>query len=92
MKKLMITTASILTLTLAMPAFASSDMECGNADPATWMTEDAAKAKGAELGYDVANIKVEDGCYELYARKDGKKFEVFLNPVSGDVVRVKSDD
>ena len=44
-----------------------------------------------EQGYEVAKIKIEDGLYEAYARKDGKKYEVFLN-ADFDVVRTELDD
>ena len=41
-------------------------------------------------GYEVAKIKIEDGMYEAYAKKDGQRYEVFLN---GDfeVIEVKED-
>jgi hypothetical protein len=42
-------------------------------------------------GYDVGKIKTEDGLYEAYAKKDGKKMEVFLNAAL-EVVRTKIAD
>jgi hypothetical protein len=44
-----------------------------------------------EQGYEVAKVKIEDGLYEAYARKDGKKYEVFLD-ANFAVVRTKLDD
>lgn len=43
-----------------------------------------------EQGYEVAKVKIEDGKYEAYAKKDGEKFEVFLD---GDfaIVEVRED-
>lgn len=43
-----------------------------------------------EQGYEVGKIKTEDGLYEAYTRKDGKKLEIFLN---GDfeIVRTEED-
>jgi hypothetical protein len=56
------------------------------------MSVEAAKAKGTELGYEVRRVKEEDGCYELYAiDKNGAKAELYMNPVTGDVVRSKED-
>lgn len=43
-----------------------------------------------EQGYEVAKIKLEDGMYEAYARKDGQKYEVFLN-ADFEVVKTKED-
>ncbi len=49
-----------------------------------WMSEDAMKAKAKELGLDVRKIKVENGCYEVYAiDAKGKKVEQVFNPETG---------
>jgi len=78
---------------IAVSAFnlALADEACGTADRSTWMSETAAMDKAAELGYTPSKVKVEDGCYEVYATKDGARFEVFLHPVTGDLVKVKDD-
>jgi hypothetical protein len=44
-----------------------------------------------EQGYEVGKVKIEDGLYEAYARKDGNKYEVFLNAEFA-VVRTELDD
>lgn len=41
-------------------------------------------------GYEVGKIKIEDGMYEAYAKKEGKKYEVFLNEKL-EVVKTKDD-
>ncbi|MFD0978498.1 PepSY domain-containing protein [Tropicimonas aquimaris] len=43
-----------------------------------------------EQGYEVGKIKIEDGMYEAYAKKDGQKLEIFLN---GDleIVKIEND-
>lgn len=43
-----------------------------------------------EQGYQVGKIKIEDGLYEAYAKKDGMRFEVFLDS-DMNIVRVKED-
>ena len=50
------------------------------------MTEDALKAKATGMGFDVRQVKVEDGCYEVYGIKDGKKVEAIFNPETGEQV------
>ena len=80
---------------LAVGGAQASDSEggCGNAPKSQWMGEDAAKAKGVELGYEVRRVKVEKGCYELYAKdKDGKRAELLMNPVTGKIVGTDGDD
>jgi hypothetical protein len=87
--------AALSLILAAAPAYASSDEGegCGSAPRDQWMSVDAAKAKGIAMGYEVRKVKVEDGCYELYAvDKNGARAELYMNPVSGEVVRSKDDD
>ena len=42
-------------------------------------------------GYQVSKIKIEDGLYEAYVRKDGNRYEVFLDG-KFDIVLRKLDD
>ena len=53
-------------------------------------TEKAVRATLTEQGYEVAKVKTEDGLFEAYARKDGKKMEVFLD-ADYVIVRTKAD-
>ena len=43
-----------------------------------------------EQGYEVRKIQVEDGNYEAYALKDGKKYEIYMDD-KFQVVDVKED-
>lgn len=74
------------------PAFATNDGAlCGNAPQEQWMSADAIKAKAVEAGYDVRQVKVEDGCYEIYGiDAKGARLEIMMNPVSGETVKVKT--
>ena len=82
--------AIALTVASAAPALAKG---CGDAPRAQWLSEEAIKAKGAELGYEVRRVKVEDGCYELYAvDKNSAKLELYFNPVTGALVNSKAQD
>ncbi len=89
MRTLSITAVALIALTAAGYSQAENMEGCGNAPESDWMSEADITAKGVELGYEISNVKVEDGCYELYAKKDGEKMEVFMNPVTGDVVKIK---
>lgn len=53
-------------------------------------TEQKIKDTLTAQGYEVGKIKIEDGMYEAYAKKEGKKFEVFLNEKL-EVVKTKND-
>ena len=43
-----------------------------------------------EQGYTVGKIKVEDGLFEAYAKKDARKFEIYLN-TQMEIVRATQD-
>lgn len=78
------------SLIAAVPAFAE---DLCSVPQDKWMTEDALKAKLTEAGFDIRQVKVEDGCYEIYAiDKDGKKVEALVNPETAEIVKNKADD
>jgi hypothetical protein len=85
--------ALVLALAAAAPALAEDKASCGDAPRDQWLTQDAIKAKAEGLGYEVRQVKVENGCYELYAiDKNGARIERYLNPVTGEPVNVEEDD
>lgn len=80
----------IVATAAAAPALAGP--KCTDEPKSAWLTEEAMKAKIAEMGYkDIRNFKTTSGnCYEIYGHdKDGKKAEVYFNPVSGAIVEAK---
>lgn len=90
MKTLLPTAALVATLFAAGAALASPT--CTDAPKDKWLSEEAMKQKIAELGYkDIRTFKATKGnCYEIYgADKDGKKAEVYFNPVTGAIVEAK---
>ena len=88
MKKMMLSIpAAALLLSAAAPAFAT--VECTSAPQDKWMKPEAVQKMLAEQGYDVRLVKVEDSCLEAKATKDGKKLEIYVDPVSGKIVTIK---
>ncbi len=85
-------TAALTLVALAgttLPANASDD-NCTSAPSAEWRTKDEATAAADALGYKVSRMKVEDSCYEAYAHdKDGRRVEIYIDPMTLKVVRVK---
>ena len=71
------------------PTAAFAGPQCTTEPKDKWMSQDAMKAKIAEMRYkDIKTFKVSGPCYEIYGfTKDGKKAEVYFNPVTGDVVK-----
>ncbi|WP_299371764.1 PepSY domain-containing protein [uncultured Kiloniella sp.] len=43
-------------------------------------------------GYEVREIEVEDEYLEAYALKDGIRYEIYVDPNTGNIVKVKEDD
>lgn len=74
--------AAALALALTAPAHASDAV-----DPAK---VEAIRASMTAQGYEVRKIEMEDGLYEVYAIKDGKKMEVYVNEAL-EVVRTETD-
>lgn len=89
MRTFLALTLTAATLAFTAPAFATG-ATCDVAKD-KWMTEDAIKAKAVELGFDARSVKVEGGCYEVYAiGKDGAKVELVMNPETAEVLETKT--
>lgn len=90
----MITTtrAAILTLGLAIAGFtlpAAAVKDCTTEPMDKWMPPEKIEAMLKEQGYEVRKVKVEGTCLEAYATKDGRKAEIYMDPVTGKIVRIK---
>ena len=78
---------------LSVAAMASAAPVCTKLPPAKWLSQAQMKAKIAKMGYrDIKVFQVSGSCYEIYAHtKDGKRAEVYFNPVTGAVVQNNID-
>ena len=57
-----------------------------------WMKEVDFKKKVEGIGYKIKKFKQPGSCYEIYGlNKDGKKVEVYFNPVDASVVKEEID-
>lgn len=85
--------AALLAASVLSPLAASASPACTKEPKDKWMSEDAMKAKVAEMGYQkIKTFKVTGSCYEIYGyTKDNKKAEVYFNPVTGAVVKAEID-
>ena len=80
-----------LALMLATPALA--DEGCSTAPAAQFKPKATLEAQLKSEGLEVRQIKVEDGCYEVYAvKKDGTKVEQVVNPLTGEIVSREDDE
>ena len=75
---------------MTVSAGADAGEVCASADKDTWLSVDEVHAKLAELGYSDYHLGIEDGCYEAkLVAQNGDKVEVYMDPVTGDVVKTK---
>ena len=80
--------AALALSALSFGAFASTyNGECTNQPQSKWMKTADVKAKISAQGYSVGKVKTGGSCYEVYAKdKNGKRVELFVNPVDASVV------
>lgn len=85
MSKFLLSTVAVVML--AAPAFAE-DMKCNVPDQTTWMSQEDLTTMYVEQGYEVKNIKIDKGCYEIYGINDkGERVEIYVDPVTGEPVK-----
>lgn len=58
-----------------------------------WLTQEEVTALVSEMGYsaDDVMVMVEDGCLEAKLIDEGRRVEVYIEPITGEVVLVKED-
>lgn len=55
-----------------------------------WLNKDQIAEKLTAMGHDTKFVlAVEDGCLEAKFVKDGKKIEIYMEPLTGEVVKTK---
>lgn len=82
-------TLLILAL-LGLATSAQAKKNCTDEPKAKWMSEADFKKKVEADGYKISKFKQPGTCYEIYGTdKDGKKVEIYFNPVDGAIVKSK---
>jgi hypothetical protein len=72
---------------------ALADAQCKAQPKDTWQKEADFKKKLTAEGYQIKKFKVSGNCYEIYGKnKDGKKVEIYFDPVSGTPVKSDIED
>ena len=85
--------SAIAAVVVAFTGTAMAGPECTTAPKAQWMSEAAMRAKIEKEGYTIKTFKVSGNCYEIYGfTKEGKKVEIYFNPVDGSVVKKEVED
>lgn len=82
---------SLLLLAITLSALsAQAKKNCTDQSKDKWMSEADFKKKIEGLGYKIKKFKQPGSCYEIYGlNKDGKKVEIYFNPVDASIVKEK---
>lgn len=92
MKKLL--SITLFATCVAFSGGAMASPKCTSEPQEKWLSEEVMKDKIAAMGYKDIKIfkKTMSGCYEIYGRTaEGKKAEVYFNPVDGSVFEKNVD-
>jgi hypothetical protein len=71
--------AALPLAALAMPAFAGPDCTGTAATLPMWQVAKAFE----EAGGKIREMKVSDGCYEIYGKNGDRKLEIYYDPATG---------
>lgn len=86
---------TLITVGLLLASGAAlASPKCTTAEKSTWQDPDKFQAQLKEQGYKINKFKVTKGnCYEIYGfDKDGRKVEIYHDPVTGKAVKTEIDD
>jgi hypothetical protein len=86
---MLVTALAILPVPLAG---ATGLATCDSGSPDTWQSQEKLTAMLKEKGWQVRNVKVDGGCYEVYALDDkGERVEAYFHPVTLERVKTASE-
>lgn len=75
---------------LLVSGTALAKKNCTDQPKEKWMTETEFKKQVEAKGYKIRKFKQPGTCYEIYGlNKEGKKVEIYFNPVDGSIVKEK---
>ena len=71
----------IVGLAWSSASHATGLATCDSGSPDTWKSEDELRQQLVDQGWDIRRIKVDGGCYEVYALNDkGERVEAYFHP------------
>lgn len=79
-------------LVAALPASATGLATCDSGPQESWQPQAALEKQLTEQGWKVNRIKIDGGCYEVYAIDDkGERVEAYFHPKTLARVPTKAD-
>ncbi len=65
---------------------------CDSGSPDSWQPQEKLTAMLEEKGWEIRNVKVDGGCYEVYALDEKKqRVEAYFHPVTFERVETASE-
>lgn len=65
---------------------------CDSGSPDTWQPQEKLTAMLKDKGWQVRSVKVDGGCYEVYALDDkGERVEAYFHPVTLERVKTAAE-
>ena len=84
--------ATAIAIASAGVAGATGLATCDSGSPDGWQPQEKLSAMLKDKGWEVRNIKVDGGCYEVYAIDDkGERAEAYFHPVTLERVEIASE-
>lgn len=70
-------------LVVATGAHATGLATCDSGKPDTWQPQDKLESMLKERGWQIRRIKIDGGCYEVYALNEkGERVEAYFHPLT----------
>lgn len=84
--------AAAIAAAIAQLAGATGLVTCDSGSPDTWQPQEQLTAMLKKQGWEVRNVKVDGGCYEVYALDDkGERVEAYFHPVTLERVPIAGE-
>jgi hypothetical protein len=91
MKKSLCTVLFAAIATLAVPTHATGLATCDSGPQSGWQPQAKLEKQLIEQKWQVRRIKVDGGCYEVYAMNEkGERVEAYFHPVTLEPVPTKA--
>jgi len=75
--------ATILSLGLTAPAYATGKIKCEAGPQSGWESRAALEEKLIKQGWKIKKSKIDGGCYEMYGTTpQGDRVEAYFHPVT----------
>lgn len=92
MKYLLLAIVAVVGLQFSGASEATGDATCDSGAQETWKPQSELEKQLTDKGWKVRRIKVDGGCYEVYALNEkGEKVEAYFHPQTLEPVPTKDD-